>query len=158
MKFRLVYDAWRFERPSVEALLTGLCAMVEQLPSLADLPAAEIAARCAGAVLGPATTVRAEPRRRSTDEFVGPRTPTEREVASAWQDTLGVDGIGVTEDFFALPGADSLAAVRLVTEVERRVGRPVPLPPRSPTSSARRSSIPRSRRRRGPPAVRAACS
>ncbi|UFR00355.1 amino acid adenylation domain-containing protein [Streptomyces sp. Go40/10] len=45
--------------------------------------------------------------------FVAPRTATERAVARVWCEVLGVDRIGVHDDFFAL-GGHSLLAVQLV--------------------------------------------
>ncbi|WP_053711125.1 non-ribosomal peptide synthetase [Streptomyces sp. NRRL B-3648] len=45
--------------------------------------------------------------------FVAPRTATERTVARVWCEVLGVDRIGVHDDFFAL-GGHSLLAVQLV--------------------------------------------
>ncbi|OYP10558.1 hypothetical protein CFC35_40910 [Streptomyces sp. FBKL.4005] len=45
--------------------------------------------------------------------YVAPRTATERAVARVWCEVLGVDRIGVHDDFFAL-GGHSLLAVQLV--------------------------------------------
>ncbi|TDD94818.1 non-ribosomal peptide synthetase [Actinomadura rubrisoli] len=44
--------------------------------------------------------------------YVAPRTAAERTVAEVWQDLLGMDGIGVHDDFFAL-GGSSLLLTRL---------------------------------------------
>ncbi|GHH79757.1 hypothetical protein GCM10018781_58570 [Kitasatospora indigofera] len=43
---------------------------------------------------------------------VPPRTPAERAFAEAWSRVLGVDGVGVHDDFFHL-GGDSIRAVQL---------------------------------------------
>ncbi|MCQ4122383.1 non-ribosomal peptide synthetase [Rhodococcus tibetensis] len=63
----------------------------------------------------------------------GPRTATERAVLHAFQEALRPEGgdddagrIGVDEDFFAL-GGTSLTAIGVVTAVEERLGRAVPL-------------------------------
>jgi thioesterase domain-containing protein/NAD(P)-dependent dehydrogenase (short-subunit alcohol dehydrogenase family)/acyl carrier protein len=53
---------------------------------------------------------------RST--FVGPRTPTEGRVLALWQDVLGIDGIGIHDDFFEL-GGDSLSGLRLFSQIRR---------------------------------------
>jgi acyl carrier protein len=43
--------------------------------------------------------------------FVAPRTPVEREIAMVWRDVLGVDQVGVHDNFFDL-GGHSLLIVR----------------------------------------------
>jgi amino acid adenylation domain-containing protein len=53
--------------------------------------------------------------------IVAPSTPAEIVVAEIWQRLLGVDQIGVTDNFFDL-GGHSLLAMRAVTEIEKRVG------------------------------------
>ncbi|HEX5120938.1 MAG TPA: amino acid adenylation domain-containing protein [Pseudonocardiaceae bacterium] len=58
--------------------------------------------------------------------YVAPRTGTERAVAAVWQDVLGVDRIGVHDDFFAL-GGHSLLAVQLVSRLRTALGRELPL-------------------------------
>jgi acyl carrier protein len=57
-----------------------------------------------------------------------PRTDTERAIAKIWADALGVDTIGVHEDFFSLGGHSLLGAevvelVRDVYEVDLPLGR-----------------------------------
>ncbi|MDT0390990.1 type I polyketide synthase [Streptomyces dubilierae] len=52
------------------------------------------------------------PRPRLTTEHVPPRTDREREVTRLWEETLGVGGIGVHDNFFDL-GGDSMRAVLL---------------------------------------------
>ncbi|MEU5956289.1 amino acid adenylation domain-containing protein [Streptomyces sp. NPDC047525] len=51
---------------------------------------------------------------RATDEAVhtAPRTPAEERLVAIWREVLGVDQVGVEDNFFAL-GGDSLRAVRL---------------------------------------------
>ncbi len=58
--------------------------------------------------------------------FLRPRTALETEIAAIWAELLGVDDLGVDDDFFAL-GGHSLLATRLLMEVERRYGVEVPL-------------------------------
>jgi thioesterase domain-containing protein len=47
-------------------------------------------------------------------------------VAQIWAGVLGLDGVGRDEDFFAI-GGHSLLAVRVMTEVEQRFGRALPV-------------------------------
>ncbi|HEU5028379.1 MAG TPA: amino acid adenylation domain-containing protein, partial [Spirillospora sp.] len=51
-------------------------------------------------------------------EHVEPRTAAERAVAEAWRDLLGVDRVGVRDDFFAL-GGSSLLLTRLAGRLTR---------------------------------------
>jgi len=53
--------------------------------------------------------------------YVPPRDAVEWELAELWEEALGVRGIGVLDNFFAL-GGHSLIAVSLVAEVHRRFG------------------------------------
>jgi acyl carrier protein len=64
---------------------------------------------------------RAEPA-----EFVAPRTPLEKSVAAVWQDVLGLDDIGVHDDFFA-SGGDSLLAVRTVFRLRAELSLDIPV-------------------------------
>jgi amino acid adenylation domain-containing protein len=50
-----------------------------------------------------------------------PRTPDEARVAEAWREVLGLDAVGVDDDFFAA-GGDSLAAIRLAARLARAFG------------------------------------
>jgi len=48
--------------------------------------------------------------------FVAPRWSTEERLATIWSEILGIDQIGVHDDFFDL-GGHSLAATRIVVQV-----------------------------------------
>ncbi len=54
--------------------------------------------------------------------YAAPATATERGLVEIWEEVLEIDGIGAEDDYFRL-GGDSVAAVTLFTEVERRFGR-----------------------------------
>ncbi|MER6633913.1 condensation domain-containing protein, partial [Streptomyces sp. NPDC000987] len=58
--------------------------------------------------------------------FVAPRTRTEQDIAAVWTQILGVDQVGVHDDFFAL-GGHSLLATRVVSRLARDRGVRVPL-------------------------------
>jgi phthiocerol/phenolphthiocerol synthesis type-I polyketide synthase E len=53
-----------------------------------------------------------KPRPYLGSEFTAPRTELERRVAALWEETLGIDGIGVDDNYFDL-GGDSMRAVLL---------------------------------------------
>ena len=56
---------------------------------------------------------------QGSETFTAPRTPDEIAIAEVWKDILGLDRIGVDDDFFRL-GGHSLLAARAVTKVRER--------------------------------------
>ncbi|NES13761.1 MULTISPECIES: type I polyketide synthase [Micromonospora] len=61
------------------------------------------------------------PRPDLDTPYVAPATDVERAVAAIWQDVLGLDRVGVHDDFFAL-GGHSLAAVQIGAKIRSRFG------------------------------------
>ena len=55
-------------------------------------------------------------RRSLATPCVPPSTPAETAICTLWQDSLGIDEIGIDDDFFDL-GGNSLTAVQLVSRV-----------------------------------------
>ncbi|TCP53368.1 amino acid adenylation domain-containing protein [Tumebacillus sp. BK434] len=53
-----------------------------------------------------------------TAEYVAPRDEVERLTAEIWQDVLGVENVGVRDDFFAR-GGHSLTATQVVSRLQR---------------------------------------
>jgi acyl-CoA synthetase (AMP-forming)/AMP-acid ligase II/aryl carrier-like protein len=51
-------------------------------------------------------------------ELVAPRTSTEEALASIWADVLGLERVGVTQDFFAI-GGDSIKSIQIVARCKR---------------------------------------
>jgi len=58
--------------------------------------------------------------------FTAPRTELEAAIAAVWAQVLGVDAVGIHDDFFAL-GGHSLLATRVVNRVEQLTGLEVSL-------------------------------
>ncbi|MFL6118292.1 amino acid adenylation domain-containing protein, partial [Actinophytocola sp.] len=50
--------------------------------------------------------------------YVAPTTPVESTLAQVWADVLGIDRVGVTDNFFAL-GGDSILSVQVVARARR---------------------------------------
>src|SRR5262249_58633669 len=55
-----------------------------------------------------------------------PHDAFERQLTLIWEDVLGVKPVGVEDDFFEL-GGDSLLAVRLLSQIGKRMGTQIPL-------------------------------
>jgi thioesterase domain-containing protein/acyl carrier protein len=69
-----------------------------------------------------------DPVRQRTGEhqLIAPRTKMEQRLASIWQRELGIDEIGVTDDFFDL-GVTSIVAASLFAAIEGNLGDSLPL-------------------------------
>jgi amino acid adenylation domain-containing protein len=94
-----------FAAPTVAALAARLAASPQPVaPASEARPAAPVA-----------------PPRRTVPATELPRTPLEAEVAAIWREVLGVEEIGIHDDFYAL-GGHSLLAHRVATRVARQMG------------------------------------
>lgn len=58
--------------------------------------------------------------------FVAPSNAIEIELAQIWSEVLGIQSIGTSDNFFDL-GGNSLLAVRLFTQIEKKFGQKLPL-------------------------------
>ena len=57
----------------------------------------------------------------AAEELVAPRTETERFIAGLWHDLLGVEAVGVYDNFFDI-GGHSLLSMRLISQVDKKLG------------------------------------
>ena len=55
------------------------------------------------------------------DDYVEPRTDTERIIARIWEDLLGVDRVGVHDNFLDV-GGHSLVGIRTLLRIEKETG------------------------------------
>jgi acyl carrier protein len=58
-------------------------------------------------------------------EYAAPATETQRRLTLLWAERLGIEPVGIEDDFFEL-GGDSLAAAELQLAVETQFGVEVP--------------------------------
>jgi hypothetical protein len=63
--------------------------------------------------LPPAGEIRSSKERTDDPRYEGPINQLERDLVKLWQDVLGIEKVGVTDDFRSL-GGDSLAALKLL--------------------------------------------
>jgi acyl transferase domain-containing protein len=68
------------------------------------------------AAAGPSTTSSVHQRPNLSSQYVAPRTETEKVVAKAWEQLLGVAPIGIHDKFFEL-GGHSLLAIQLIAKI-----------------------------------------
>jgi phthiocerol/phenolphthiocerol synthesis type-I polyketide synthase E len=122
-RLRVPLPAYPFERRRywIEPGPLSLGGVIPAAPAAADgaPPPAEVAPGGPGAAA-------LHPRPRLRTAFVAPRTDTERAVAAIWQGILGIDEVGVEDNFFDL-GGHSLLATAVIGRLREAFGLEVPL-------------------------------
>jgi acyl carrier protein len=117
---RIVYDTRQFHGEAaghmIEHLWSVLASMAEDLLQAADALAELIPREQIPAMRLPARSV---PR-------IAPQTPTEQVLAQIWRELLGLEEVGVTDNFFEY-GGHSLLAIQLVSRVRSTFQLDLPL-------------------------------
>jgi acyl carrier protein len=126
LTLRLGFEPGRFPADRVLWMLNDLesllAAMVEDpVRPLGSLPHLSPAERHRLPIAGSAT----EPRPES-GVAMGPRTATEQAIADLWRQALGVEEVGVEDDFFDL-GGHSLLLLRMADKIRGTMGKEVPM-------------------------------
>jgi acyl transferase domain-containing protein len=57
------------------------------------------------------------------NEYTAPHSDLERAIAAVWEDILGIDGVGVRDNFFDL-GGNSLVGIELITQMRKALQLP----------------------------------
>ena len=68
------------------------------------------------------------PERQANTEYVAPRNELEKLIAGVWCETLRVEKVGITDNFFDL-GGHSLLAIKVITQIAKTFQFEVPLKP-----------------------------
>ncbi|MCI9039033.1 MAG: amino acid adenylation domain-containing protein [Clostridia bacterium] len=58
---------------------------------------------------------------KNTTTYLAPTTPLEKDLATIWENLLGSSPIGLEDNFFYL-GGDSLACIKLISEIYTKIG------------------------------------
>jgi acyl transferase domain-containing protein/acyl carrier protein len=66
------------------------------------------------------------PRPQLSNPYEAPGNAVEQKIADVWQRILGIQQIGVHDNFFDL-GGDSLTAVQIATQLKKEFGLPIPV-------------------------------
>ncbi len=67
-----------------------------------------------------------EPEARPVNEYVAPKSDKEREIAAVWQEVLGLEKVGIHDNFFDV-GGNSLKIIKLSVELKNRMGIEIPV-------------------------------
>lgn len=122
------FQRQRFAVAAVRRLLSELQTLLMTMPAAEDQTLGEFSQL--GTLVGQAAPIgvagHARPRPLGARAFVAPRDELETTLAGIWRELLGLDAVGVRDNFFSL-GGDSMLAVRLMAEVQRACGRKLPL-------------------------------
>jgi acyl carrier protein len=59
-------------------------------------------------------------------DYVHPRSETERQLAEIWQESIGIDSVGIHDDFFLVCGSSLVAAI-IFTKIQKQFGVKLPL-------------------------------
>jgi non-ribosomal peptide synthetase component F/thioesterase domain-containing protein len=121
VRAQLEYNLRLFEPATIKEILglyeKLLCAFVENPEQhLSDLPLPE---RARQGIVQDGDSV-------PKPDYMPPRDPVEVALAQIWQEVLERPRIGVCDDFFDL-GGHSLLAARLLAQIERSLGKELPL-------------------------------
>jgi thioesterase domain-containing protein len=122
----IVRMVWHW-RLLLEAVVADPDRRLSDLPPPAEpiaLPA--LAAVPTGSLDPPDTREPAEPHIESEQAYVAPRDNLERQLTAIWEQELRIQPIGIRENFFHL-GGHSLMAVRIFYQIEKSLGRGLPL-------------------------------
>jgi thioesterase domain-containing protein/acyl carrier protein len=60
------------------------------------------------------------------DQYVAPRTDSEKTLVRIWEDVLKINNVGITHNFFDL-GGHSLLAVQIVNQIKKETGKILPI-------------------------------
>ncbi|MER7584619.1 condensation domain-containing protein [Kitasatospora sp. NPDC097691] len=119
----LEYSTDIFTAATAEQLAAHYRTVLDDLLDRPDTPVAEL---CPAELLTRRAARDAATEEEALTGYVAPRTDTERALAKIWSDVLGVEPIGVEDDFYDL-GGHSLLAVQLISGVRDALGVDVPV-------------------------------
>lgn len=130
--FQFLEHVWAFDllRPSIDSETATRSAA--RAPSTAERIAKSILLNHIATELNDVDSIlrvarsRKVTRQKSEKDFIAPRTPIEKGLARIWSDFLGIEQIGIYDNFFDL-GGHSLLATQIISRVRESFQVEVPL-------------------------------
>ncbi|MFE2297689.1 amino acid adenylation domain-containing protein [Streptomyces sp. NPDC059445] len=124
----LVYATELFDRETAEAIAAGFVSVVDQLVAAPQTPvnAIEVPEAGRGRLAKEPSDRRPGTAREGHLSGSGPRNAHEEKLCALFGELLGVEGVGIDEDFFGLGGNPDLAT-RLSTRIGEEFGIDLPL-------------------------------
>jgi thioesterase domain-containing protein/acyl carrier protein len=116
----LRYRTGLFEVETIQQMVENFQAILEILVANPDLQLSELPAFTVDEVISAPT------KSDSENSFVAPREEIEHQLADIWSRILGIESVGIHDNFFQL-GGSSLMAVRLFAEIEQVMGTNLPI-------------------------------
>lgn len=58
--------------------------------------------------------------------YVPPHSESERQLAEIWQESIGIDSVGINDDFFLVCGSSLVAAI-IFAKIQKQFGVKLPL-------------------------------
>ncbi|HVS00394.1 MAG TPA: amino acid adenylation domain-containing protein [Thermoanaerobaculia bacterium] len=101
-----------------EHMVPAAFVKLDSLPLTAN---GKVDRRAIAAIAAIASAAQAAPGAEHGEEYAAPRTPVEETLTALWAELLGLDRVGVHDEFFHL-GGHSLLATRLVSRVRAMLG------------------------------------
>ncbi|MEM7125052.1 MAG: condensation domain-containing protein [Chloroflexota bacterium] len=118
-----IYDKLRLSQTDVELILVHWATL---LVSIAENPTQTVMQLCNQIPTEQIPTMYPTGRSQESVTYVHPRTAQEQQLVTIWEALLGVQSIGVHDNFFAL-GGHSLLAMELATRLQETFSHPMPL-------------------------------
>jgi len=117
LRLKLLYDCSRFEAEAISQMLEHVEALLESMITNIMIPLASVILEnppppCSSKTL-PAAVTDFVP---TEQVFVAARTPVEQKLANIWKEVLGVQQVGIHDNFFNI-GGHSLLATQAISQV-----------------------------------------
>lgn len=124
--FQLVYRRQRLNSDSVTKIIAHLTTLLESIASDSKQSLATLLGRIPADQIPKVVPLGKSGSAASASAFVAPRTPTEESLARIWAEVLGVERIGIYQNFFEL-GGYSLLAIRVISRMRETFQLELPL-------------------------------